>query len=418
MIRITPLVRENLNVALRSIKSNRLRSALTIIMIAVGITSLLGILTATEALKVEVKKNFERLGAKSFYIQPDYYRTEGDSKGKRIRNNLSISYLQATTFKSLFAEQVSSVISVYTRLNGQTIKYQDRSTNPDAAIYLVDEDYIEFANLKINSGRALSENDIKDGLYVCVIGSQAANKLFDPREEVVGKNVSVGGISYRIIGVLEKPSGNMMGGVHNSILIPLSNGRARFVSENTSWYIAVKPYTEQMSNAQVRELAEQTFRSVRRLSPYDQTDFYISYNESMMQSTDKTLSIITLIAGIIGLITLLGAAIGLMNIMLVSVKERTAEIGVRKAIGASAKIIRQQFLFESIVIAQIGCIIGVVLGFLAGNWVASLMQASFVVPWLWIFIAIVTCFIVGISSGYLPAKRAAALDPIEALRYE
>lgn len=168
----------------------------------------------------------------------------------------------------------------------------------------------------------------------------------------------------------------------------------------------------------VYDKAEQIFRGVRRLSPIDQDDFAIDRNESMMKESSKTLGTITIIAAVIGLITLLGAAVGLMNIMLVSVKERTAEIGVRKAIGASSKMIRQQFLFESIVIAQIGCLLGIVLGVAAGNGVAVLMKASFVMPWLWMLLAIVVCLIVGVSSGYLPAKRAAALDPIEALRYE
>ena len=138
----------------------------------------------------------------------------------------------------------------------------------------------------------------------------------------------------------------------------------------------------------------------------------------MAKEADKTLGTITLIAGIIGLITLLGAAVGLMNIMLVSVKERTAEIGIRKAIGASSRIIRQQFLVESVSIAQIGCILGIVLGILAGNLVAMLMKAPLFIPWMWMVVAVITCLIVGVASGYLPAKKAAALDPIEALRYE
>ena len=159
-------------------------------------------------------------------------------------------------------------------------------------------------------------------------------------------------------------------------------------------------------------------RSIRKDKPGEPDSFEIFSNESLITQVNSFTVYFKYGAGFISFIAMLAAGVGIMNIMLVSVKERTAEIGVRKAIGASSKMIRQQFLFESIVIAQIGCLLGIVLGVAAGNGVAVLMKASFVMPWLWMFLAIVVCLIVGVSSGYLPAKRAAALDPIEALRYE
>ena len=204
--------------------------------------------------------------------------------------------------------------------------------------------------------------------------------------------------------------------IDQAAIIPITNGRARFNS--TSFSIGIRPASSQAQMEDLYSEAETLFRSVRRLSPTDQTDFSISYNETMAKEASKTMGTITLIAGIIGLITLLGAAIGLMNIMLVSVKERTAEIGIRKAIGASARLIRQQFLVESVAIAQIGCILGIILGLLAGALVAAVMNASFVTPWMWIIAAVLICVVVGVASGYIPAKKAAALDPIEALRYE
>jgi putative ABC transport system permease protein len=164
--------------------------------------------------------------------------------------------------------------------------------------------------------------------------------------------------------------------------------------------------------------AEAVFRTVRNLNPKDESDFNISKSDNIVNILLKNLSYVTIAATIIGIITLFGAAVGLMKIMLVSVTERTREIGVRKAIGAKPKTIKYQFLFESIMIGQLGGIFGIILGILIGNGVSSMLRSSFVVPWIWVFTGIVVCLIVGIVSGYAPAVKAANIDPIEALRYE
>ena len=199
--------------------------------------------------------------------------------------------------------------------------------------------------------------------------------------------------------------------------MPVTAARGYFLSENTSFAIGVVP-VDFNSGADYHGEAEQLMRSVRRLTPIDATDFRISSSEAMISEMKEIMGIITVVSAVIGLITLLGAAVGLMNIMLVSVKERTREIGTRKALGASSKTIKEQFLYESVVISQIGCAVGTALGVITGNIVAMAMSASFIMPWLWIFSAIAVCLVVGITSGYLPALRASRLDPIEALRYE
>lgn len=413
-MRVSPLVRENLNVALRSLRNNRLRSALTILMIAIGITSLIGILTATESFKNKVSASFEQVGASSFYITRRY-RASG-SEG-RVRNKNIISYFQAMSFKERFSDKAT--VTVYTEYGPASVERGGKSTSPNIWIDLADENFAAFNNYTIANGRDLNEKDIRSGGFVCILGTTIVSNLFAKGEDPIGENVTIGGVSYSVIGVLED-TGNARfdRGVGNTVILPVTNGRARFLSESASFDIGIRPKSSVSDIKSFYEEAEQVFRSVRRLSPTDKSDFSLDFNESMVSEVNDTMRILTISGVCIGLITLLSAAVGLMNIMLVSVKERTSEIGVRKAIGASARLIRQQFLFESIVIAEIGCIIGVVIGILMGNAVAVLLECDFLIPWIWMIVASVICMIVGVASGYIPAKRAADLDPIEALRYE
>lgn len=414
-LRVSPLVRENVSVALKSIKSNRLRSLLTIAIIAVGIMSLVGILTATEALKREVFTSFEKFGTTSFTISPKYYSVDG-ARRSRVRNAMSISYSQASAFKENFGKD--ALVSVYTVINSNaTVKHEGTSTNPTIRSIAADENYLKFRNTAVAEGRGINENDITGASSVCVIGHGIVNSLFKGKGTPVGKTISVQGIRFEVIGVMEKMGSAFGGSADNQVIIPTTSARTYFMGENTSFSIGVVPQDFTMAKDYKGE-AEQLMRSVRRLSPIDETDFMINSSEAMISELNEIMGIITLVSAVIGLITLLGAAVGLMNIMLVSVKERTREIGTRKALGASAKTIKAQFLYESVVISQIGCVVGVIFGMVAGNLVAIAMSASFIIPWKWIFSAITVCLLVGVASGYLPAVRASKLDPIEALRYE
>lgn len=412
-LRFTPLFKENFNVAIKSIKTNRLRSALTILIIAIGITSLVGVLTATDALKNEVFSSYEKMGMTTFYIGPKRVNAQ-TSEHKRIRNESKITYHQAKEFKQNFNEE--SAVTLITNVDA-TVKYGGQSSTPVMSVVAADENYLEYMNSSMAQGRGIVENDVELASYICIIGTSVAKQLF-LNEDPIGKVVTIGGVRYEVVGVIKSMGAAFGNSLDNEIVIPVSNARSHFVGANTSFVVGVIPKNISEDMTPLYGRAEQLFRSIRRLAPIDESDFELVKSDEMLKELSNVMGTITIAAAIIGLITLLGAAVGLMNIMLVSVKERTNEIGVRKAIGASAARIKEQFLLESILISQLGCALGVTIGIAIGNATALLMGVSFIIPWVWIFFAVLVCLVVGIASGYIPAVRAAALDPIDALRYE
>jgi len=411
----TPLLRENFNVSLKSILSSRLRSVLTILIIAIGITSLIGILTATDSLKALMKENFGKMGANSFSIRSQYSDTQSGDRRARVLNKRNITYSQALDFVSNY--QISSITTIYANaVNNATIKYGSDKTNPTFGVIAVDNSYIGYVGAKVTGGRNLNNRDLEASTFTAVIGSGVVNSIFKGVNPI-GKIISVGAVRYEVVGTLESQGSTFGGGIDNQVWIPLSNARTTFLNDNSFYVIGVIP-NEGVDQIRAIDAAEQLFRSVRRLSPADRSDFRVTRSDATMEDVMKIMSYVTVAAFIIGIITLLGAAVGLMNIMLVSVKERTREIGTRKALGANSKTIKQQFLFESIVIGQLGGALGIILGILVGNLTAGIMKSPFIIPWLWMFFGVLVCLIVSIASGYIPAVRASRLDPIEALRYE
>ena len=411
----TPLMRENFSVSMKSIKSSRLRSVLTIMIIAIGITSLVGILTATDSLKALMNENFGKMGANSFAIRSKFSDFRSAERRSRIINRRNITFSQARDFIDNYKIPSVKTISA-TAIGNATIKFGSVKTNPIIRVVATDEYNLGYMGGKMLKGRNFNNRDLESLAFSAIIGSGVAKTLFKDSEPV-GKVITVGAVRYEVIGVLESQGATFGGGLDNQVWIPLSNARATFLSENSFYVIGIIPEVG-VNQTRAIDAAEQIFRSIRRLSPIDESDFRITKSDAMMEDIMNVMSYVTIAAFIIGIITLLGAAVGLMNIMLVSVKERTREIGTRKALGANSKTIKQQFLFESIVIGQLGGLFGILLGVIVGNFTAMIMKSPFVIPWLWMFCGVLVCLIVSIASGYLPAVRASKLDPIEALRYE
>lgn len=411
---ISPLLRENFRVSLTTVKTNRLRSILTILIIAVGIMALVGILTAIDAIKASVTDTFNSMGASSMLIKSKYAASQSGTFRKRKRNTSVITYQQARDFARNY--RADAVLSVYTTAKQMlTVKFGSEQSNPEITAMGIDLNYLEVNVLALAQGRNFSDYEMASSSYVAIIGRDVAAlfKNVDP----IGEFINVDGLRYQVIGIIASKGAEMGGGVNKQIFIPLSNARSVYGSENQNFIIKILPAVG-VNVDDVYAEAEMLFRSIRRLSPADESDFDIERSDAILEKMMDTMRYVTLTAFVIGFITLLGASIGLMNIMLVSVNERTREIGTRKAMGAKSSTIRQQFLFEAMTIGQIGGLLGVVLGIIAGNITAVVMHAPFVMPWLWILVGISVCLIVSLLSGFIPAQRAARLDPIEALRYE
>lgn len=407
------LAAENIDMALRAVRSNRLRSSLTIAIIALGITSLVGILTAVDSMDATLKDAYSRMGAGIINIR-SLYSMPADMR--RIRNSREISRAQAERFTDYY--RAPATVTIFTTvLSGTRAEAGQKRTNPTTDVIATDGNYMKYNMLELSSGRSLSAADVEGGRFYCVIGDNVARTLFEAQEDPVGQTVHISGRSYIIIGVAAPVGNNAGGSMDGSILVPYTNALANLATSTPDFTIGILP-APSVSPETAAEEAEMTFRAVRRLAPFDDADFRITRSEAVIEELNSTMRTLTIAAIVIGLVTLTGAAVGLMNIMLVSVRERTREIGTRKALGAASKRIKAQFLTESVIIGQTGGLIGIVAGILIGNIIAAVMQASFVIPWLWMLLAIALCMAVGILSGYIPAKRAAALDPIKCLRYE
>ncbi len=407
---------ENIAEALRAIKGNRLRTVLTGMIIAIGIMALVGILTAVDSIQASIDSSLSELGAKSFDIKQKGSR--GRRRGVEEKVYPPISYAEAKRFKELYP--FSARISISSWITGSAeAKYGSRKTNPNTGVVGGDENYLLANGLNLSAGRNFSTIELDYGVNVAIIGYELAETLFR-NEDPIQKEVSLLGRKFKVIGVLEKAGGGLLGGNSSDrrALIPLQNVLQLMRTATPSFEIVTITNLPSELDYAMSE-ATGIMRIVRRDALGQPDSFELSRSESLATAMNDISGVLRLAGFGIGFITLMGASIGLMNIMMVTVTERTREIGVRKALGATPGLIRQQFLVEAIVICQLGGIVGVIFGIGIGNVVSLLIESGkFIIPWIWIITAFVVCGLVGILSGYYPAYKASKLDPIESLRYE
>lgn len=421
---------DTFSLAFRTVKGNRLRTGITVAIIAFGIMALIGIITAIKAMNQSLEESFSTMGANAFtirYKDRQIRMGDGDSELKKTKKNALkekksslgriITYEEARAFKQRYS--FPAMVSLSMRGNNNVIVSDGKvKTNPNIMILGGDESYLQLSGYTITYGRNFNKLDVESGRNVCVLGNGVLKKFYgDNPEKAIDKIISVSNNKYRIIGVLKDKGSSAFLNADNVVITTYNNIRRLHAAAGTTFNIGVMVSSVKDMDVAIGE-AKGVFRPIRKLGFTDEDNFFVDKSDSIAEMFQNSLGSITTAAAFIGLITLIGASIGLMNIMLVAVNERTREIGLIKALGGTRLSIRQQFLFESVIISLFGALFGIILGVLVGNLFGLVLKTGFVVPWGWVIIGIVTCSLVGLCAGLYPAIKASKLDPIVALRYE
>jgi putative ABC transport system permease protein len=423
--------KDTIKLSWRNISSNRLRTGITVAIIALGICALIWFLTSLKAASNSLTSSFSTMGANAFSVrykdrnirfgggrQRDVIKTSKSALKERKSNiGKIITYEQAKAFKEHYPFPAKVGLAI--RGSGSiVVNNEKKKTNPDINVTGGDENYLELNGYKIAYGRNLTATDVESGRNVCIIGSGVAEKLYpDNSAKAVDKVISVDHIPYRVLAVLEDKGSSAFFNTGKIVITSYNNIRRLYATQNSSFAIVVMVTDLKLMDVAIGE-AKGTFRPIRKLDVKEEDNFSIDKSDSIAASLMNNLGFLE--KGIIGvaLITLLASSIGLMNIMLVAVNERTKEIGLIKALGGTKKDIRNQFLWESILISLLGAVVGIVVGIVLGNLIAMLLKSGLVLLWGWIIGGIIVCSVVGLVAGLYPAIKASKLNPIDALRYE
>ena len=415
--------------AFRTIRSNKLRTGLTISIIAFGIMALVGIITAIKAMNQKLTESFSTMGANAFTVRfkERSLRFGGNSREIEVSKKSSRKEKKSSLGKNITKDEAEEFMRRYDfpsiksisifggRAN--TASYKSRKTSPNVTLFGGDENYLLLNGFSLQYGRNLNHIDVETGRSVCVLGYDVAKKLFrEDLDKAINTVIRLNNIPYRVVGVLES-RGSTFGFSRDNVIITTYYNVDRNFPSNFSYVMAIMT-NDLLKVSEAMGEAEGTFRSVRKLSTTEDNNFILDRSDSIAAKAMNSLRFLTVSATVIGLITLIGAAIGLMNIMLVSVSERTREVGLIKAIGGKKEMVSRQFLLEAIIISVVGALLGIALGIMVGNLFSIVLGTGFVVPWNWVLYGIIICTLVGLLAGLYPAIKAGKLNPIEALRYE
>ena len=409
------LFRENVRIAFDAIKSQLLRTILTILIIAIGITALVGILSAVSALENTISSDFSSMGANTFNIQRYEFETQRSNDQKQKVNPI-LSYPDVKQFEDDYNYPFTKTSISFRGTSLAEVKYDNEKTDPEVQVLGINENYITNSGLEIDLGRDLNYFDVQNSNSVCVIGSDLRKALLNDVNPI-NKTISIRGAKFKVIGVLKEKGATFGNNQDLRVFLPLQKARTIFTNANINYSLSVKTDKKDMLKG-AQDEAILLFRNIRGLSPVEDNNFGIERSDDLIHRVASITVYLYWTAWIISVITIFGSSIALLNMMLVSVTERTREIGVRKALGAKRKTIAVQFFIETIIIGQLGGILGIILGILIGLAVSAAADFKFVTPWLAMISAVIITFIVAVLSGSLPAIKAAKLDPVESLRYE
>jgi putative ABC transport system permease protein len=408
-------LREIIALALASLRASTLRSALTMLGIAVGVFSVIGVMTVISGLRGSIESGLNVLGANSFQITKFPAINFSDPR-QRFANRRDIDYPQAVRFQQLMEAEGDVAVSLQLARGGLRATYLDRRTNPNVRLVGADANFIDSLKYEVESGRNLEPGDIEFGRPIALLGADVASRLF-PDSDPLGKSVRLDGRIYTIVGLL-KAKGTSFGQSQDNLLVtPITQFLDTYGRARRSISVSVQSPSQEVFAA-VQDRAIGVMRLVRGLEPEDPNDFEVFSNDSLIEAFNNIASVVAVAAFVISAIALLASGVGVMNIMLVSVTERTKEIGIRKSIGARKADILTQFLIEAVVLSLSGGLAGVLVGVLGGNAAAMFLNAGVVFPWLWATAGLLVCGGIGVAFGLYPAWKAASLDPIEALRHE